>query len=90
MYFETQSRMSDSDAVESNKALHRAKALLGGWAAMADALTRVTGQPVTRQNCQGWDRRGLPVHRAVPLEKATQYKVRRWELRPDIYQRRDR
>ena len=41
---------------------------------------------VTYQAVQKWLRAGVvPPRRVLAVEKATRYRVKRWELRPDLY-----
>ncbi|MBX7200171.1 MAG: pyruvate, phosphate dikinase [Rhodospirillaceae bacterium] len=60
-----------------NDALERAIAQVGGVAALARAIN------VTPQAVSQWDR--VPAERAIAVEKATDGKISRHDLRPDLY-----
>ncbi len=60
-----------------NDALERAITQVGGVAALARAIN------VTPQAVSQWDR--VPAERAIAVEKATDGKITRHDLRPDLY-----
>jgi DNA-binding transcriptional regulator YdaS (Cro superfamily) len=60
-------------------ALQRAIDLAGSQVALADMLNVEPGA-VTN-----WKRRGVPVGQAIAIEKALRSRVRREELRPDVF-----
>ena len=60
-----------------NDALERAIVQVGGVAALARAIN------VTPQAVSQWDR--VPAERALAVEKATDGKISRYDLRPDLY-----
>ena len=63
------------------EALHKAVILLGSQSALARAIR------VKQQNIWSWLHiaRKVPAEYCLAIEKATQGKVRREELRPDIF-----
>lgn len=67
---------------QSKKALSEAITICGGQSALA----RLMNPPVTPQAVQKWSRLGVvPIHRAAAIEVATDRKVTREQLRPDIF-----
>src|SRR5690349_9961542 len=60
-----------------DSALERAIEQVGGVAALARAIN------VTPQAVSQWDR--VPAERALAVEKATEGRISRHELRPDLY-----
>jgi DNA-binding transcriptional regulator YdaS (Cro superfamily) len=61
-------------------AIKRAIKILGSQTALAEELG------VTPQAVQQWEASGkVPVKRVIEIEKATNGKVSRYKLRPDIY-----
>lgn len=63
------------------EALHKAVSILGSQSALARAIR------VKQQNIWSWLHvaRKVPAEYCLAIEKATQGKVRREELRPDIF-----
>ncbi|CAM4334259.1 transcriptional regulator [Pseudoalteromonas maricaloris] len=59
-------------------ALKRAIKIAGGQQKLAEKLGNISQQTVS-----GWMKKGVPPHRAVEIEKATD--VSRTEIRPDIF-----
>jgi DNA-binding transcriptional regulator YdaS (Cro superfamily) len=49
------------------------------------ALARLMPDSPSRQAVDNWTRNGVPAKRAVHIEKALKGKIRRQELRPDLY-----
>lgn len=64
-------------------ALEKAIDILGSQSALARAIGTLP------QNVSYWVKNGwVPAEAVLPIEKATKKKVRRYELRPDIYPKR--
>jgi DNA-binding transcriptional regulator YdaS (Cro superfamily) len=61
----------------TNTALDKAIAYFGNQSALAAALE------ITREAVSQWD--VVPVKRAVQIERVTKGKIKRHELRPDIF-----
>ncbi len=59
--------------------LQKAIDICGGVTALAQKLG------VDQSNVSQWKRRGVPAVWARPIEKATKGKVKRHELRPDVF-----
>ena len=72
-------RLRDNAHMKENIELEKAINLAGGQSALA----RLVG--VSPQLVHSWKRFGVPPHRAVQIEAATGGKVKRGELRPDIF-----
>tara|TARA_B100000795_G_C22653908_1_gene381369 strand:- start:147 stop:371 length:225 start_codon:yes stop_codon:yes gene_type:complete len=49
------------------------------------ALAKLMPDSPTRQAVDNWTKNGLPAKRAVHIEVALKGRVRRQELRPDLY-----
>ena len=49
------------------------------------ALAKLMPDSPSRQAVDNWTKNGLPAKRAVHIEKALKGKIRRQELRPDLY-----
>tara|TARA_R100001377_G_scaffold78463_1_gene56199 strand:- start:203 stop:472 length:270 start_codon:yes stop_codon:yes gene_type:complete len=49
------------------------------------ALAKLMPDSPTRQAVDNWTKKGLPAKRAVHIEVALKGRVRRQELRPDLY-----
>ena len=49
------------------------------------ALAKLMPDSPSRQAVDNWTRNGLPAKRAVHIEIALKGKIRRQELRPDLY-----
>lgn len=49
------------------------------------ALARLMPDSPSRQAVDNWTKKGLPAKRAVHIEIALKGRVRRQELRPDLY-----
>jgi DNA-binding transcriptional regulator YdaS (Cro superfamily) len=62
-------------------ALDKAAELLGGQSELALALD------VTSMAISQWKKRGVPAERAVQIEQVTKKKVKRSDLRPDLFGR---
>ena len=63
--------------------LSKAKSLLGGsYAAVGRVLGGISGEAVRK-----WESAGVPPERVLAIESATDYRVSRHDLRPDIYPR---
>lgn len=85
----------DAATVEAiGRALDAAAALLGGRKAMAEQLTRKTGQPIGASAIGNWKTRGVPIDHCMPIEDLTAEavlqqgqgeKVTRAQLRPHDY-----
>lgn len=70
----------------ADNALRHAKNLLGGWKAMANNLSqRAEGRTITFQGCHYWLNHGVPAYWARLIEEATEGRVRREDLRPDLF-----
>jgi DNA-binding transcriptional regulator YdaS (Cro superfamily) len=70
-------------------ALQTAAQLSGGQAGLARMLSAATGRPVSQQrvwNALNRDR-SIPAEWCLPIEAATQGRVKRQDLRPDLYPR---
>lgn len=69
------------------EALQRAVSLLGGQTELAIAVERAGGKKCNQRHVWNWLNRQkrVPGNRAVPIEQATGGRVRRHELRPDLY-----
>lgn len=65
----------------STSPIERAVAEIGSQSALAKAIG--VAPAMVWQWCDG--RRPVPAHRCVPIEEATQGKVTRYELRPDVF-----
>lgn len=63
------------------EALERAIEIAGSQSALADLLKCKV------QVVNNWTRRGVPIERCVDIERATGGKVKRAQLRPDIFGR---
>jgi DNA-binding transcriptional regulator YdaS (Cro superfamily) len=65
----------------------KAVKLLGGQSALAHRLSEVTGRNVRQCHVWNWINRPgpLPAQWAIPFEKATEGRITRQALRPDIY-----
>ena len=62
--------------------LERAVILVGGQSALAEAL----GAPITQAHVWKWlNGTRLTAEHAIPIERATQGRITRRQLRPDIY-----
>lgn len=61
--------------------------LVGGQVELAKRLSEIMGRNIRQSHIWNWlNRPGpLPAEYAIPIEKATDGRVRRGELRPDIY-----
>lgn len=67
-------------------AIQRAAFLLGGQSALARAIGNTPDLQVTPQAVQAWCRSGrVPAERVLAVERATNGRVTRFELRPDLY-----
>lgn len=64
---------------KARQSIDYAISLMGGPSATA----RQFG--ITRQAVQRWRYKGVSAERAVDIEKATEKRVRREDLRPDLY-----
>lgn len=54
----------------------------------ATRLAEAVGSPVVRQNIEHWAKVGrVPPEHAAAVEAATDFKVMRWDLRPDDWSR---
>lgn len=67
--------------------LRSAVDIVGGQVAMAKRLTEITGRKITQSHVWNWLRRDpqVPAEMAIPIERATDGRIRRGDLRPDIY-----
>ncbi len=71
-----------------NKAIQRAADLLGGQSELARQLSALgaPGDTITPQGVSYWCRSGrLPAERVLDVERLTQGRVSRHDLRPDLY-----
>lgn len=62
-----------------NDAFDRAVKCVGGVSALAE---KIGARPSRVSN---WRKRGVPPEVVIAIEKATERRVTRYELRPDIY-----
>lgn len=61
------------------KPIDRAISVAGTQAALARSLE------VLPQHINNWKKRGVPADRCIAIEEATQGKVTRYDLRPDVF-----
>lgn len=74
-------------AMNTKTSLQKAVQISGGQVALARKLTEIMGRTIKQQHVWTWlnETRVLPAEYAIPIEKATDGQVSRYELRPDIY-----
>lgn len=83
----TRPTMSPRQKRHANEALRHAKNLLGGWPALANELSRRSHRTITFQGCHYWlqSGNGVPPYWARLIEEATKGRIRRGDLRPDLF-----
>lgn len=64
--------------------VRRAAVVIGNGRADVTELSRLIGAP--RTSPYSWKR--VPAEYVLKIERATRRRVRRWEMRPDLYPRR--
>jgi DNA-binding transcriptional regulator YdaS (Cro superfamily) len=68
------------------EALEKAVCVVSSQSELARRLAKLTNRPVRQGHVWKWIRAGrVPPDMAIPVEKATDGKVTRHELRPDLY-----
>lgn len=75
------------------RALRRAVQMAGGQAALAEKLTQIMGETIEQQHVWNWLHRNkgpLGGKYVIPIEKAIEGRVTRYELGPDLYPREER
>lgn len=69
--------------------LEKAIEIVGSQLGLARELKKKTGRPVSQGSVWGWlneSKHGVPAEYCIPIEQITGGKVRREQLRPDVYQ----
>lgn len=77
------------DLQPHNTSLNRAAEIVGGQTQLARLLSGVLSRPVSQQWIWNVINRGrpTPAEWCLPIERATEGKVTRHDLRPDLYPR---
>lgn len=70
-----------------SNAIERAVKAAGGQAELARRLSVIMAKPVKQQHVWNWLFRDslVPAEYVIPIEKAVENEVSRYEIRPDIY-----
>lgn len=74
------------DNITSTTPIQRACNLVGGQSALARKLLKTDGEPLTSQAVSYWCAKNrVPAEWVVAIEAATDGRVTRQQLRPDLY-----